>query len=125
MEEITNALITGVITLLGTIVSALSVYLTTKIKKWLEAKTTEKEYKTISEYVTKAINVVEAKYKDAIEKPLGETKKAEAIAIIKNMCAEKGITVSDETLTIMVDGAVAELNNVFYTITETITESEE
>lgn len=119
-NEIMTTIVSGIISVLGAIVSALSIYIVKRLKSWLQAKTNEKEYATISEFVNKAVNIVEAKYLGCTKKPESEKKKEEAVAIVKKMCAEKGITISDEMVNVIVDGTVAELNGVFDNVLETI-----
>ena len=93
--QILYAIITAVAGYIGIVIKNL-------VKKYINDKTKENVAKT-------AVKFVEQVYKDLH----GEDKLIEALAAASEMLAEKGITVTELELRVLIEAAVAEFNEAF------------
>ena len=103
--------------ILYTILTAIAGYIGIVVKnlvaKYLNDKTKQAVAKT-------AIQFVEQVYKDLH----GEDKLMAALSAAEEMLAEKGITVTDLEMRVLIEAAVAEFNDAFNKATGEITEGE-
>lgn len=103
-------IITAIIGLAGTALTAVAGWLAVKVKTWWEAKQKDE---TISKVVKTAVQAVEQMYKNCH----GQEKLDLALQGASEILASKGIAVSEFELKYLVESAVGEFNDVFNKIT--------
>ena len=105
MEEWMTLLSKALFSALGIILTACAARLGRTLKGWLKEK----------QKTEAAVNVINACVK-AVEQMdhslQGEEKRRKATAAIRSLLAEKGISLSDAELRILLEAAVAELNGI-------------
>ena len=92
--------------ILYTVVMAIAGYLGIVVKNLATKYINDKTKKAVAK---SAVQFVEQVYKDIH----GEEKLAEALVAASEMLAEKGITITDLELRVLVEAAVAEFNKAF------------
>ena len=97
--------------ILYAVLTAIAGFLGTQLKKLYERYITDKTKKDV---VKTCVKAVEQLYKDLH----GEYKKQKAVESITAMLAEKGITVTDLEMRMLIESAVAEFNKAFEKKTE-------
>lgn len=106
MDAIKNFIIENGLELLSTIVVAVVGYIGVELKKLYQKYVNDKTKEAVAKTCVKA---VEQLYKDLH----GEEKLNKALESARDMLVEKGITVTDLELRILIESAVAEFNKAF------------
>jgi hypothetical protein len=104
--------------ILYTVVMAIAGYVGIVVKNLVTKYLNDKTKRTVAKT---AVQFVEQVYKDLH----GEDKLNQAFAAASEMLAEKGITVSDLEMKVLLEAAVAEFNNAFNKTTEVEKKEEE
>lgn len=94
--------------ILGAIITAIAGYIGVVVKNLITKYLNDQTKRTIAKTV---VRFVEQVYKDLH----GEDKLNAALAAFSEMLAEKGITVSDLEMRVLIEAAVAEFNGAFDT----------
>lgn len=93
-------------TILYTILTGVFAYLGVQVKALLDKYLTDKTKRAVAKTVVQAVEQV---YKDLH----GEEKLDEALIAASEMLADKGITVSDLEMRMLIEAALAEFNKAF------------
>lgn len=100
------------IQIIGTILLALAGLLGLLCKNLATKHLNDKTKQAIAKFVAQAVEQV---YKDLH----GEDKLNQALKMFSELLAEKGITISDLEMRVLIEAAVAEFNDVFKSTTKT------
>lgn len=102
-------------TILYAIVTAIAGYIGIVVKNLYQKYVNDKTKKAVAKTV---VNAVEQLYKDLH----GQEKYDKAVEAMSQMLDEKGITISDIEIKMLIEAAVAEFNNSFIEVGESVTE---
>lgn len=103
-------------TILYAIVTAIAGYIGIVVKNLYQKYVNDKTKKAVAKTV---VNAVEQLYKDLH----GQEKYDKAVEAMSQMLADKGITISDIEIKMLIEAAVAEFNNSFIEVGEIASEN--
>ena len=89
------------------VVMVLSILLTTYVIPFLKAKIKNSEYDALLDTVFRAVRAAEQKI---TESGMGQVKKAQVIAYVKNWLEARKITITEEQLDTLIEAAVFIMN---------------
>lgn len=94
------------IVIFGTIATIIANAIKNKYDEYINAKLEEKIEKTKEEIVIKCVNAVEQAYKDMT----GEEKFQKVVEFVDTLLAEKGITITEVEIKVIIESAVHSMN---------------
>lgn len=112
MEELQSIIVSSVLSILGTVL----IVATNELKKWISEKIKDvevergaKEAKVVKDVVVDAVRFIEQVFKHVS----GKEKLMRGISKARLALHEKGLSISDDQLEMLVESVVSELNEVW------------
>ena len=106
METVVDILKSSALEIISIILSGIFAFIALKLKTYLKAKLDTEEKKNVAKM---AVTLVEQTFKELH----GEDKYNEAVKYVSHVLAEKGISVTETEIKLLIESALGEANKVF------------